>query len=81
MDYFGYDVSDFICCEVCGAQAVDLHHIEPRSMGGNPKGDKDSIENLMALCRKCHDSKGDRKEWKDWLKKLHKIKMDEHDRK
>jgi hypothetical protein len=78
MDYFGYDVSDFICCEVCGAQAVDLHHIEPRSMGGNPKGDKDSIENIMALCRAHHLQYGDKKQWKDWLKKLHKIKMDEH---
>lgn len=72
-DYFGYDESSWIPCEVCGAQSVDIHHIEARSMGGSKL--KDNIENLMALCRKCHDSKGDRKEWKEWLIKLHNIKM------
>lgn len=78
MDYFGYDVSDFMPCEVCGAAGIDVHHIEPRSMGGNPNGDKDNISNLMLLCRTHHLEFGDKKQWKDWLKKLHKIKMDEH---
>lgn len=76
MDFFGYDISDFIPCEVCGAKAVDIHHINAKGRGGNPKGDKDVIENLQALCRKHHLEFGDKKEWKDWLKKLHKIKME-----
>ena len=40
-------------CEVCGAEAVDIHHIEPKGMGGDPS--KDVLENLIALCRSCHD--------------------------
>ena len=31
---------------------VDIHHIDARGMGGSHK---DYIENLVALCRKCHD--------------------------
>jgi len=48
-DLLGVDV---ILCEVCGRVAVDVHHIEPKGMGGS-KG-KDVIENLIALCRACH---------------------------
>ena len=78
MDYFGYDTSDTILCEVCGAVAVDINHIDARGLGGNPKGDKDDISNLQASCRACHIKYADKKQWKDWLKKLHKIKMDTH---
>ena len=35
LDYFGYDAGDFIACEVCKNKAVDIHHIEPRGMGGS----------------------------------------------
>jgi 5-methylcytosine-specific restriction endonuclease McrA len=48
----GYDPLDFIPCEVCGAKAVDIHHIQPRGMGGSKL--LDTPENLMALCRSCH---------------------------
>jgi hypothetical protein len=37
LNYFGYDTTDFIPCEVCGSQAVDIHHIECRGMGGARK--------------------------------------------
>lgn len=67
--HFGYDVSDFVPCEVCGCRAVDIHHIEPRGMGGSKKAD--TIENLMALCRECHIEKGDVKKFKDYLKNVH----------
>lgn len=69
MDYFGYTIADFIACEICGAKAVDIHHIEARGMGGSKK--KDYIENLQAVCRKCHLDYGDKIEYKDKLKEVH----------
>lgn len=49
MAHFGYGETDFMPCEACGRQAVDVHHITGRGKG------KDVIENLMALCRKHHE--------------------------
>lgn len=68
-EYFGYGVDSFIACEVCGAKAVDIHHIVRRGMGGSKT--KDEIQNLMALCRKCHDHYGDKKEHMDMLMRKH----------
>ena len=50
--FFNLDISDHILCTMCGQVAVDIHHIQPRGMGGS---EKDYIENLAALCRSCHD--------------------------
>jgi len=53
---FGYDKSDTILCEACGAVSVDLHHIEPRSkFGKKHKDEQDHHSNVIALCRACHD--------------------------
>jgi 5-methylcytosine-specific restriction endonuclease McrA len=65
----GYKKTDFIPCEVCGSQAVDIHHIEARGMGGSKE--KDTIKNLMGLCRKCHIEYGDKKQYKEFLKDIH----------
>ena len=65
----GYKKTDFIPCEVCGSQAVDIHHIEARGMGGSK--DKDTIENLMCCCRECHIKYGDKKQYKEFLKDIH----------
>ena len=51
MEYFGYAEDDIPFCEVDGKVAVDVHHIIFKSQGG-----KDEIENLIGLCRKCHDT-------------------------
>ena len=69
----GYDTTDWIPCEVCTKQAVDIHHIEPRGMGGS--NDRDTIENLMALCRDCHTRYGDVKHHKEWLKQIHERRL------
>lgn len=69
LDYFGYDTSSFISCEVCGAKAVDINHIQCRGAGGTKK--KDVIENLMAMCRKCHLDLADRKQYKELLITVH----------
>ena len=72
--HFGYILDEFIPCEVCGARAVDIHHIEARGMGGTKK--VDTIENLMALCRHCHVVMGDTKTHMEFLKEKHKVKLD-----
>ena len=69
MQHFGYVLDVFIGCEICGSRAVDIHHIQRRGIGGNPDADK--IENLMAVCRKCHIEYGDKKEHIEWLQKIH----------
>lgn len=73
MQHFGYVLDDFIPCEVCGSRAVDIHHIHRRGIGGNPNADK--IENLMAVCRKCHVDYGDKKEHLEWLQTIHNAKL------
>ena len=70
LDFFGYNISSFIPCEVCGERANDIHHIEARGMGG--KNDfADVIENLIALCRKHHIELGDKKQFEDELTDIH----------
>lgn len=68
-DHFMIEPGDWIGCEVCDTTAVDIHHIEPRGMGGSKS--KDDPENLMALCRECHTMFGDKKKFKRMLKKMH----------
>ena len=74
MKYFGYGIDDFIGCEVCGNKAVDIHHIDARGMGSTQ--DKDKIENLMAVCRMCHEKYGDKKEYLELLKQTHERFID-----
>ena len=50
--HFGYSEADFIPCECCGNKAVDIHHLESRSIA---KAKINLIDNLMALCRECHN--------------------------
>ena len=48
LDNFGY--YDFIPCEICGLRATDIHHVKYKSRGGT-----DEYNNLVALCRICHN--------------------------
>lgn len=73
LDYFKYDLTDFIPCEVCGFKATDIHHIKARGMGGSTK--LNIIENLQALCRSCHIEYGDKKKYMDFLRQIHATKM------
>jgi 5-methylcytosine-specific restriction endonuclease McrA len=37
-------------CEMCGGPATEVHHIQPLAAGGGCEDD-----NLMALCKRCHN--------------------------
>ena len=42
---------DEFTCQLCGSHRhLQIHHIEPRSKGGD-----NSEDNLLTLCRDCHD--------------------------
>jgi len=69
MNHFGYTLADFIPCEICGGQAVDIHHLIFKKMGGSKT--KDYIENLIAVCRKHHNRCHDSKEFNETAKNIH----------
>jgi len=69
LDYFGYGEQERIMCEVCENEAVDIHHIEPKKMGGSKT--KDYIENLIALCRDCHMAAHNNTITKEFLTEIH----------
>jgi len=75
LEYFNYTEGDFIGCEVCSAPAVDVHAIKCDGMGGSPSKRTHHINNLMALCRKCHIKYGDLPQYYDFLKEKHHYKM------
>ena len=55
MNFFDYGEEDFVMCEMCQQdRAVDIHHLDNRGMGGSKT--KDYIENLVGLCRDCHNN-------------------------
>ena len=72
MNYHNYDISDWIACEHCGTTAVDIHHLLGRGLGSSKK--KDFIENLIALCRRCHIKAETDKVFNNQLKELNKHK-------
>lgn len=73
LEYFGYRAGDFIPSEISGERADDIHHIECCGMGGS--GDKDNVENLMALTRAEHEKYGDKVRYEEMLKIYHKVFM------
>lgn len=73
LDY-PFDPDMYHPCEVCGSKMVDIHHIESRGMGGSKE--KDTIDNLMGLCRNCHNKFGDKKGYLEFLKQKHKEFLD-----
>jgi hypothetical protein len=71
MDFFGYDNSDFIPSELSGKPAQAVHHIKCRGMGGDPKGKKDNIRNLIALTAEEHEEYGDKEQYLEYLQSSH----------
>ena len=70
--FFNLDICDRIPCTTCSQEAVDIHHIQPRGMGGS---DKDYIENLAALCRLCHDKAESSSSFNKTVKMIHLSKV------
>ncbi len=68
LDYYGYGEQDVIICECCGRKAVDIHHIKRRGLGGSKRCD--NIENLIGLCRDCHDKAHSDKNFNNKLKTI-----------
>ena len=50
MNSLKYGIDEPVECELCGGQADDIHHIKRRGEGGG-----DELENLIAVCRECHN--------------------------
>jgi hypothetical protein len=69
MDHFDYFGDEFIPCEICNSKSVDIHHLEAKGMGGSKT--KDYIENLIALCRSCHEKCHANKEFNNKAKEIH----------
>lgn len=75
--FFGYGEQSYAPCENCGKPMDDVHHLERRGSGGVhglAAVIANAIENLMGLCRKCHDrAEGTRepKLEKEYLKAKH----------
>jgi 5-methylcytosine-specific restriction endonuclease McrA len=71
METYGYGEQDFIPCTYCKTErANDIHHLIPKGMGGSKT--KDYIENLVALCRNCHNIAHSDREFNENLKILTK---------
>jgi len=57
-------------------RANDIHHIRRRSeFGSKTKEEQDRIENLIALCRDCHDKAHSGELNKDFLTYMHEKTM------
>lgn len=42
-------------CEICGtSRNLEVHHIEPRRMGGSSRPEIEAASNKAVLCRSCH---------------------------
>jgi len=48
-------------CNVCGEWGGDIHHLSSRGLGSSKL--KDFIENLVCLCRSCHNKCHSNKEF------------------
>ncbi|MEN5308782.1 HNH endonuclease signature motif containing protein [Chryseobacterium cucumeris] len=64
--------SGFYHCEICHSQATEIHHIKRRSeFGSKTKDQQDKIENLIALCRTCHEKAHANVFTKEYLTEVH----------
>jgi predicted metal-binding protein len=70
LETYNYDEFSVVPCEICGNKATEIHHIKGR-LGNNLL----DIYNLIAVCRKCHEKYGQRRQYIKWLLYLIKKKL------
>ena len=77
LEFFNIDYTDsppwwdWTKCENpnCDKGIQDIHHLEPRGMGGSKL--KDYIDNLIGLCRGCHIEAEEHESFNEYLKLVH----------
>lgn len=74
---YGEVTNEYHPCEICATTAVDTHHIIRRGLVGKKA---DRVENLMMVCRKCHNEYGDKPDWLLFLFGVHFTFLDLHER-
>lgn len=75
--YWSVSPDDTLLCWNCNqAVAVDIHHIEQKGMGGVSKNRLNRIDNLFAVCRKCHSLAHKNKSVNEGFKKILKEKIE-----
>lgn len=55
-----------ICCAYCGDKHTEWDHLNPLIIDKNPTGYISEIHNLVPVCNKCNQSKGNHN-WKEWM--------------
>ena len=77
LDFFDLTEHDIFLCEVCGSnQMIDFHHIIKRSNHGD-----DTVENIIACCRSCHNKAHHREKPhlnQEYLQGVHDRRMKNH---
>ena len=66
IDYWGYTIADYIPCACCNSKSIDIHHLIFKSQGG-----KDEPDNLISLCRECHNKAHADTDFNNHLKQIH----------
>jgi len=76
LDYFYplWGPDDCVLCERCGRRAVEIHHTRPKRMGGTTH--EYDVDELAAVCRKCHDFAHSSSEALGEIIRYHKIFME-----
>ena len=70
-DFWGYHENDIPICWSCNkSQAVDIHHLIPKGMGGVKNNRLNRIDNLFPLCRVCHNKAHSDKSLNENFKKI-----------
>jgi len=71
-----YKPFDTPLCESCGALSCEIHHLVPRSkFGSKTKHLQDRYDNLIALCRTCHEKAHSSRAFNDKLKEYRKANL------